>query len=75
MLGTGLGFALLTADAADAEGIDFANFSVATEKRCQKYAVPTSAPPILWPLLPTPTQNFSRRHSRLVSTTTTLTVS
>lgn len=35
MLGTGLGFALLTADAADAEGIDFANFSVATEKRCQ----------------------------------------
>ena len=36
MLGTGLGFALLTADAADAEGIDFANFSVATEKTLSK---------------------------------------
>lgn len=36
MLGTGLGFALLTADAADAEGIDFANFSAATEKTLSK---------------------------------------
>ena len=36
MLGTGLGFALLTADAADAEGIAFANFSMQTEKTLAK---------------------------------------
>lgn len=32
MLGTGLGFALLTADAADANRVPFANFSVQTER-------------------------------------------
>ncbi len=32
MLGTGLGFALLTADAADARGVAFASFSAQTEK-------------------------------------------
>ena len=36
MLGTGLGFALLTADAADEQNVTFANFSVKTEKTLAK---------------------------------------
>lgn len=75
MLGTGLGFALLTADAADAEGIDFANFSVATEKTLSKICSANLGATNPLAIAADADAEFSRRHSRLVSTTTTLTAS